>query len=537
MIGVIANPSDSPWVTEFFELFKTPWEWHVPAKQYQVVISADGRTQPANAALAIVYGAVELPIDRRVGVTADVVHTPACVRWGTEALPVQGPLVGFRGQVGATALSVGGTAVDYRVCVGRNRLWRIGLNLFDEVSHLLSVGQPGSWAHVPTLEQHIALLRQCLVDTGVSFVEVSPRPEGSEFICCLTHDVDFFGLRRHVIDRTLAGFALRGTFGTLADVLRGRRPLDEAVRNWAAVASLPALLLGVKPDPWNPFQDYARADRGRRSTFFVVPFKNRPGTAPDGTVPQKRGVAYGVRDIQSDVREAAARQSEIALHGIDAWRDTDAGQAEKAELEGTLDGTDGQQRTGVRMHWLYFSPDTPRRLERAGFDYDSTWGYNDTVGFKAGTLQAFRPPGTASLLELPLSIMDSAMFYPDHLGLSREQAAERCADLVRQARRCGGALVINWHDRSLAPERQWGRAYASLLDNVEEAGGWFTTAGDAVQWFRWRRSVQFGETGAGSIGINASELPCSLPLARVVVRQPGRVEERVFGGGSWSLSL
>ena len=533
MIGVIANPNDSRWVTEFFELFKTPWEWHVPAKQYQVVITADGRTQPANAALAIMYGAAEHPIDRRVGVTVEAMRTPACVRWGTEALPVQGPLVGFRGRVGATALSLGGSAVDYHVSVGRMMLRRIGLNLFEEVSRLLSAGQPGSSAHIPTLEQHVALVRQSLCDADLPFIEVPPRPEGAEFICCLTHDVDFFGLRRHFVDRTLAGFALRGTFGTARDFVRGRRPLDEALRNWAAVASLPAVFLGLKPDPWNPFEDYAKADRGRRSTFFVVPFKNQPGTAPDGTVPQARRVAYGIRDIQSHVRAAAARKSEIALHGIDAWRDTDAGQVEKAELEATV----VQQRTGVRMHWLYFSPDTPRQLEQAGFDYDSTCGYNETVGFKAGTLQAFRLPGTANLLELPLSIMDSAMFYPDHLGLSREQAAERCADLVRQARRCGGALVINWHDRSLAPERQWGRMYASLLDDVEQAGGWFATAGDAVQWFRWRRSVQFAETATGGIAMSASERPCGLPPARVVVRRPGRVEERLFGGGSWTLNV
>ena len=60
----------------------------------------------------------------------------------------------------------------------------------------------------PTLELHIALLRHLLLQSGVSFVEIPPRPGDYDFICCLTHDVDFFGIRRHKWDRTLAGFVL-----------------------------------------------------------------------------------------------------------------------------------------------------------------------------------------------------------------------------------------------------------------------------------------------------------------------------------------
>ena len=41
------------------------------------------------------------------------------------------------------------------------------------------------------------------------------------------------------------------------------------------------------------------------------------------------------------------------------------------------------------MHWLYFGDDSPKTLEAAGFDYDSTCGYNDAVGYRAGTSQVF----------------------------------------------------------------------------------------------------------------------------------------------------
>ena len=37
MIGVLANDGDMPWVAEFFELFKTPWERVVRGRHYDVV--------------------------------------------------------------------------------------------------------------------------------------------------------------------------------------------------------------------------------------------------------------------------------------------------------------------------------------------------------------------------------------------------------------------------------------------------------------------------------------------------------------------
>src|SRR5690606_12279386 len=121
-------------------------------------------------------------------------------------------------------------------------------DVFREVSTLLSTGQPVDSAEIPTLELHIALMRQCLEAEGVTFVEIPPRPYGAAFICCLTHDVDFFGIRRHTFDRTLAGFVLRGIVGAALDVLRRRRPLSELARNVSAVLSLPLVFSGMARD-------------------------------------------------------------------------------------------------------------------------------------------------------------------------------------------------------------------------------------------------------------------------------------------------
>ena len=206
-----------------------------------------------------------------------------------------------------------------------------------------------------------------------------------------------------------------------ADDPRRRQPC-----NWVALLSLPLVFLGLVPDLWRPFEDYARVEDGRRSTFFLVPFKGRPGVAPDGTVNAARAVPYQVTEIQEDVRKAASRGSELAVHGIDAWRDAEAGREEIRQLT-TLTS---QKTAGVRMHWLYFDVNSPRCLESAGFDYDSTWGYNETVGYRAGTSQVFGLAGSRQLMELPLSIMDSALFYPGRMGLDRTQALQLCRGIV-----------------------------------------------------------------------------------------------------------
>jgi hypothetical protein len=220
------------------------------------------------------------------------------------------------------------------------------------------------------------------------------------------------------------------------------------------------------------------------------------------------------------------------VHGIDAWRDAQTGAAERQELTRVT----GCEQPGIRMHWLYFSATSPRTLEDAGFGYDSTWGFNDAVGFRAGTAQAFRLSGTKRLLELPLTIMDTALFYPDRMALTREQAVERCRELIQQLRRFGGSLVVNWHDRSLAPERQWTRPYQALLNELDANNVWYAKAGEAVDWFRWRREIRFAVESASRVRVDAPAAPAGLPGAPLVVHRPAaadmRAEDMLFAGGS-----
>jgi hypothetical protein len=529
VIGVIVGAGELEVAREFFELFKTAWEPAVPARKYPVVLTTAGCPREFDADLFLVYGSRVEAVDVETGIQMIEVDGPADVTWRERSFPLYGRVARFAGGDSPPALASDRGPVDCRRHVGRRLIHRIGYDLFAEVRHLLSEGQPAARALTPTLDLHIGVLRSILAESGVSFTEIPPRPHGYDFVCCLTHDIDFCEIRRHKADRTLAGFALRASVGSMMDLVRGRRTFAEAARNWVALASLPLVHLGAAPDFWRPFDDYARVESSQSSTFFVVPFKGRPGIDADGAFSPRRAVQYQASEIRGDLAGVVSRGSEVALHGIDAWLDAEAGRKERAEIASAAGG----HSAGVRMHWLYFGPDSPAQLESAGFDYDSTWGYNETVGYRAGTSQVFRFSGCRHLLELPMSIMDSALFFPGRMGLSHEEALPLCRRIVANAKQLGGTLVLNWHDRSLAPERLWSRPYIELLHEIGREGrAWFSRATDAVDWFRWRRSIRFAaETGdPASMTVTAPIRRSPLPAAVLRTCRRGVVEEHPFDG-------
>ena len=165
----------------------------------------------------------------------------------------------------------------------------------------------------------------------------------------------------------------------------------------------------------------------------------------------RRAASYAPADIADDLNKLLCANCEIAVHGIDAWRDSAKGRNERERIRKIT----GIPVAGIRMHWLYFNPQSPLTLEKAGFSYDSTVGYNETIGYRAGTSQVFKHPDVDHLLELPLHIMDTALFYPSYMNLSDEQAGAAMLPLIENVTRFGGVLTINWHDRSLGPERLW----------------------------------------------------------------------------------
>ena len=489
MIGVICSQAEEAIVREFFELFKTPWEFYRGSQSYDVIIST-GELVPADqASLVIIYGAEKKQLDLENGFSFQSKRNLQ-LEYSGFFFPVYGPILTF-GSEGNPLIKVKDSDETVGIIIDGliGKIFRIGFNIFEEVCLILSSGQPAEFSQVPTIEIHIDMLRQWIVGAGILLIEVPPTPPSHEFFVCLTHDVDFAGIRRHKLDHTMWGFLYRALFRSFLNALRGRMSWGNLKRNWKAVFLLPAVHLGLTEDFWLQFDQYAEIEKSHNSTFFLIPFRDRAGKNIFGEVKRRRAVKYDVFDLTEQIESLILKGFEIGVHGIDAWHDSERG---RQELE-RISLVTGKSDMGIRMHWLYFNENSPKILEEAGFTYDSTIGYNGAIGYRAGTGQVYRPPGAKELLELPLHIQDTALFYSDRMGLSEKQALAQCERLIENAVYFGGVLVINWHERSLAPERLWKEPYEKLLNSLHGHRVWFGSGEEVVRWFSRRRRISFDE--------------------------------------------
>ncbi len=505
MIGVISLHQEREIVAEFFQLFKTPWQFYKPGRRYNVLIINSSISLELDADLILYYSGCSASLDTKVGLKPIAPESNIVVKYQDMGLPIYGPAVVYASG-GVEWLRVNGSDASIATKFDNNgkQIIRCGYDLFAEIGLLLSKGQPVEYALIPSIELHIAILRQFIIEAGLALIEIPPTPWGRNFTACLTHDVDFCGIRRHFLDRTFFGFAYRALIGSMINGLKGRATIKKVVRNWFSVITLPAVFLGIIGDFWVQFRRYTEIERPFPATFFFIPHKFYSGITETGAATGDRAVKYTVEELTRHIRYLTTCGSEIGLHGIDAWIDPDRGRVEKAVVTRAAN----QPATGVRMHWLYFNDQSPQYLSQAGFLYDSSLGYNASIGFRNGTVQAFALPNTKTLMELPLNIMDTALFYPDRMNLTEPEALDKTNEVISTMLRFGGVLTINWHHRSISPERLWDDFYVFLLESLKQQSVWFATGTQAIEWFRKRRLVEFGKMSqsGGSISVELEHL-------------------------------
>jgi hypothetical protein len=544
MIGVAVHPSERAIAAEFFELFKTPWEFYRSGGHYDVLLCTSDNFCFGSPGLLVIFAGEPTSFDATQNTQVNSREGGFLVSEEGRRLPIYGKLATFPEELSPLLKEeVTQEPAAFASQYGEENVLRVGYNLFNEVHYLLTVGQPAQNAAIPALDEHIAWLRDWITRSGAPLVEIPPVPDGYKFIGCLTHDIDHPALRNHRFDHTMLGFLYRSTLGTVCDVFRGKKPLKALVRNGRAACILPFVHLGLARDFWLDFDRYLGIEAGHGSTFFVIPRKGYPGRLTNGSVSRKRACQYDIDQLTPQLKEIVSAGGEVGVHGLDAWIDAEEGRKERERVAQAV----GVSELGVRMHWLFFGADSPAALERAGFTYDSSVGYRDTIGFRAGTTQAYAPPGARDLLELPLHIMDTALFYPSYLNLGDREAARLISGLIDSAERLGGALTINWHDRSISPERLWDGFYLNLLGELKGRGAWLPTGTQAVGWFRKRRSavVESVKVELGRISIKAwtnsggdfpsLKLRIHKPVSRsladsLAVRRPAEVVDVRFSG-------
>jgi hypothetical protein len=278
----------------------------------------------------------------------------------------------------------------------------------------------------------------------------------AKFAVALTHDVDNPWRWTRAGIRSGAGRLKRGE-----------------LRQAGALARVPIHRLRGT-DPYWRFREVVCEERehgARGSTFFVMARHEHRADGP----------SYEDRRAKV-VEEILGAGGEVGLHGSYlAAEDGEKLAAETKELE-RLAG----RLAGHRYHYLRIDPHRNLvPLGGLGFRYDTTLGFPDAIGFRAGIAHPFRPwdferDEPASIVEVPLAVMDATLAEERYQGLSAAAAKPQLIALLDWAAEHGGGFSILWHpDRFDAPTaRGWDRLYFELLDEVRARGGVCLPAGE-----------------------------------------------------------
>jgi hypothetical protein len=297
--------------------------------------------------------------------------------------------------------------------------------------------------------------------------------EHKGFAVALTHDVDN--------PWRWTGIGLRGAAARLKrHVLQARAA--PALREAAALAAAPVhRLRGTDPN-WRFDQIVAqeRAHGAQGSTFFVLAAHH---DAHDGAAPET------YEELRPRLVETLLDAgAEVGLHGSYTAADDPARLAEeKAALAALAGRVDGQ-----RFHYLRGDPHG--NIPQLDFRYDTTLGFPDAIGFRAGIAHPFHPwdferDAPAAVLELPLAAMDATLAEQRYLGLSAKRAEPRLMRLLDWAAKNGGAFAILWHPDRFDPlsSAGWDRLYSRVLEGVRERGGVCVSAGELSSHSTWSK--------------------------------------------------
>ncbi|HTU80826.1 MAG TPA: polysaccharide deacetylase family protein [Candidatus Acidoferrales bacterium] len=286
----------------------------------------------------------------------------------------------------------------------------------------------------PIVDEYALALRQAL-----SALVPSRALAPLRFRAKLSHDIDEPGVPGR----------LRTTIGHLYP----RRLPGAFARDLAAAAGLtePAYLRAVTA--------LARTSRERSldSAFYWQAAK-----------PSRWEAGYPLDDprIRAVLRRLIGEGFEVGIHPSYAAYESQA--LLEAEVQ-ALRGVAGDGPMGGRQHYLRWRPPTWRAWERAGLAYDSSVGFADAIGFRAGTAVPYHPwlcqeDRESGLLEIPLIVMDVTPVQ--YMSLAPGAVVGAVAEVVGRCRAVGGVFTLLWHnDRTVC--RPYSGLYPRILDLLE----------------------------------------------------------------------
>lgn len=279
-------------------------------------------------------------------------------------------------------------------------------------------------------------------------------PDGKKFAICLTHDID----------------RVKKTYQYLTHFAKTLRPYH-------------LISVFYKEEPYWNFEKIIKLEKryGVRSTFFFLNETKKLNPFHPGRWSLSLG-RYSFQDekIAEIIQKLYANGWEIGLHGsYESYKDKNLLKKERKELEAVL----GDEITGIRQHYLNLDiPRTWKIQQEVGFKYDASFGYRDKIGFRDRKYLPFHPFNGSTFLEIPLAIMDVALFRNSR---NVEDAWKKCVMLINETEKHNGLLAVVWHQRVFNEKEFYG--YSMIYERIIQKGitrdAWIGSVGEIAKWW------------------------------------------------------
>lgn len=280
------------------------------------------------------------------------------------------------------------------------------------------------------------------VEQALSYLLPGWQPEERKLSVKLSHDIDLTGIPSSF--RT-----------TIAHTIRRGKPS-------ATLRDLAAKITRLKPTYLDLTRKIVQLSIERDLDSAVYWKAGPPGAHDTGYDP------HATR-IQEVILWLKDRGVECGVHpGYETFDRPDLLQSEVRIVREAV----GERLIGGRQHYLRWKPETWLDWEACELAYDSTVGFPDHVGFRAGTCFPYRPwvlsaNREVQLLEIPLIMMDCTPVA--YMGLSLQKSLELMDVCLSRCRLVGGTFTVLWHNSTLI-DRGYGNLYQEILERLSGSG-------------------------------------------------------------------
>lgn len=319
------------------------------------------------------------------------------------------------------------------------------------------------FCEIPVVDIYCQILQYGILRSMPEFIRDIAWAQDKRFAISLSHDIDYWQFWDDKSLRDILSYNLKSFYK------RPVRALYKAIGH-----------LIHKKIFYDGFKLLSKVlskekDLGASSTWFIMASKSfddhRQNYITDLSTREQIVDLLGQEDVGLHGSPSSAFDYDVLVSELDALKEL------------------GFQPLGFRTHYLNFDYQKSFAiLEKAGISYDSTLGYWENIGFRAGISFPFYPFNIAEnrpfkVLEIPLIVMDTTLNSPKAMAKSVYSARLSLRRLINIAAQYQSHLTLLWHNTTFDPIDYpfWGRLYWQTIRYALNHKGWISSLKDIYE--------------------------------------------------------